>query len=68
MKTLNTLVNANTRTNARTLTNFLKAKGLPAKQPRTKNVNGLWEVDLVIKKGTLGKKRFNVVNGVAVAA
>lgn len=58
----------NTRTNARTLTNYLKAKGLPAVAPRKKDTAGRWEVSLQVNKGSLGRKAYTVVNGVAIAA
>tara|TARA_R110002012_G_scaffold49804_4_gene128832 strand:+ start:15145 stop:15336 length:192 start_codon:yes stop_codon:yes gene_type:complete len=59
----------NTRTNARKLTSYLKAQGLPAVAPRNKDVLGRWDVSLVVNKGSLGKrKQFNIVNGKAIAA
>ena len=56
----------NTRTNARALTSYLKAKGLPAVAPRTKDSSGRWDVSLQVSKGSLGRKAYTVVNGVAV--
>jgi hypothetical protein len=68
MNTLRTAKSLNTRTNARKLTSYLKAKGLPAVAPRKKDDSGRWDVALVVSKGSLGRKVYTVVNGVAVAA
>ena len=68
MNTLRTVRSLNTRTNARKLTNYLKAKGLPAIAPRKKDVLGRWDVALVVSKGSLGRKAYTVVNGKAIAA
>lgn len=57
----------NTRTNARKLANYLKAKGLPAVAPRKKDTAGRWDVSLQVDKGSLGRKAYTVVNGKAVA-
>ena len=57
--------NKNTRSNSRVLANYLKAKGLPAKQPKSR-YNGVWDAQLTISKGSLGRKQFNVVSGKAV--
>lgn len=66
--TFKEMFNSNTRTNARKLTAYLKTKGLPAIAPRKKSSCGRWDVSLTVNKGSLGKKHFTVVNGVAVAA
>ena len=58
----------NTRTNARKLANYLKAKGLPAVAPRKKDTAGRWDVSLQVDKGSLGRKSYAVVNGVVIAA
>lgn len=54
--------NKNTRSNARTLANYLKRQGLPAKQPKGRQ-NGVWDAQLTLSKGSLGRKQINVVNG-----
>ena len=59
--------NLRTRSAARTLTNYLKAKGLPATQPRSK-VGSRWDVSLVLAKGSTGRKVYTVVNGKVIAA
>lgn len=66
MNTIYTTKFLNTRTNARKLTNYLKAKGLPAVAPRKKNSSGRWDVSLQVNKGSLGRKVYTVVNGKAV--
>lgn len=58
--------NLRTRSAARTLTTYLKGKGLPAKQPRSK-VGNRWDIDLVLAKGSTGRKVYTVINGKAVA-
>ena len=68
MNTLRTVKSLNTRTNARKLTSYLKAKGLPAVAPRKKSACGRWDVSLVVNKGSLGRKAYTVVSGSAVAS
>lgn len=68
MNTPRTVKSLNTRTNARKLTAYLKAQGLPAIAPRKKDTQGRWDVSLVVNKGSLGRKAYTVVNGFAVAA
>lgn len=67
MNTLRTVKSLNTRTNARKLTNYLKGKGLPAVAPRKKSACGRWDVSLTVNKGSLGRKVYTVVNGIAIA-
>ena len=56
--------NKDTRSNARTLANYLKRKGLPAKQPKAR-VNGVWDVNLTLDKHHT-RKQFVVIQGKAV--
>ena len=60
--------NLRTRSAARTLTTYLKGKGLPAVAPRKKSAAGRWDVALVVSKGSLGRKAYTVVNGKAITA
>lgn len=59
--------NLRTRSAARTLTSYLKAKGLPAVAPRKKDAAGRWDVSLQVNKGSLGRKAYTVINGKAVS-
>lgn len=56
--------NKNTRSNARTLANYLKRQGLPAKQPKARQ-NGLWDAQLTLSKHSR-RKQFVVIRGNAV--
>lgn len=58
MNTINTPVNANTRTNARILTKYLKRNGYNATAPRAKDGKGVWQVSCTVSR----RKTFIVKN------